>query len=303
MVLPFLGGVLSLLILGYFVYRYRKFRNDKINRKVGDESDILIEYSSDRKIATLIFNRPKKKNAISKRMYKAVTAALKMLSNDNDVKVILLRSSGDYYSSGNDLSNFTSEIMHPLSMAKEARRICYEFVDSFLSCKKVIVAAVNGPAIGIAVTSLGLCDAVYASRNATFRTPFSELAQSPEGCSSYMFPKIMGEEIANEVLWKGKLLTADDAKRCKLVKEIYETTEDLNQHAMKYCEELVKLPDHAPEGIRFTEKDTKLLKCLQQINKEECDELERRWVSKDCFEALACFLEKRKMRLAAGVLR
>eukprot|EP00128_Syssomonas_multiformis_P015715 Colp12_sorted_trinity150504_noHs@33235 len=121
---------------------------------------------------------------------------------------------------GNDLANF-SVIAHPKDIAKESRKLCYNFVDAFVSFPKPLIAGVNGPAIGIAVTTLGLVDAVYASDTATFRTPFRELGQAPEGCSSYMFPKIMGEEMAHNVLDKSILLTAEDAKKCGFVTEIY----------------------------------------------------------------------------------
>ena len=67
-----------------------------------------------------------------------------------------------------------------------------KLVSTLIDFPKPIVAAVNGPAIGVSVTLLGLVDIVYASDLATFHTPFVSLGINPEACSSYLFPKIMG---------------------------------------------------------------------------------------------------------------
>ena len=233
-------------------------------------------------------------------MYKTITSTLKELSADNTVKVILITGSGDYFSAGNDLSNF-STIQHPLSMAKEARDVCYAFVDSFITCDKLIVVAVNGPAIGIASTLLGLCDECFASSTATFRTPFAELAQGPECCSSYLFPKIMGAKIADEMLEGGKLLNAEEALSCGLIQHIYPPNQ-VQEEAMNHC---TRLATH-PLGSDWLER--KLIKqglrtTLQKVNKDEVDYLQKAWVSPECFTALATYLESRKMRVAAVVLR
>merc|ERR1712054_237347 len=125
-------------------------------------------------------------------MYREIMEALSFASEDPSVAVTLVTGAGNYYSSGNDLSNF-SRLQNPTRTAAEAKDLLVEFVGSFIDHPKPLVAGVNGPAIGIAVTTLALCDAVYASSSATFHTPFRQLGQAPEGCSSYTFPYLMGE--------------------------------------------------------------------------------------------------------------
>jgi peroxisomal 3,2-trans-enoyl-CoA isomerase len=67
-------------------------------------------------------NRPSKKNAFNVPMYTELSQALDAASSDPDVKVALLSGRGDYYSSGNDLSNF-SQLMHPLEMARRSKAL------------------------------------------------------------------------------------------------------------------------------------------------------------------------------------
>ena len=80
------------------------------------------------------------------------------------------------------------------------------FVDAFINFEKPLIAGVNGPAIGIGVTTLALCDLVLASSNSTFQCPFTKIGQSPEGTSSYSMPAILGPSGASELLlrlgWK-----------------------------------------------------------------------------------------------------
>lgn len=71
------------------------------------------------------------------------------------------------------------------------------FVQSFIEFSKPLIAIVNGPAIGISFTVLGLFDLVISSDLANFSAPFTKIALSPEGCSSYTFPKLMGRMKVN----------------------------------------------------------------------------------------------------------
>lgn len=66
------------------------------------------------------------------------------------------------------------------------------FVDTFIQFRKPIVAAVNGPALGLGAAILPLCDVVWANEKAWFQTPYMSYGQTPDACSSFTFPRIMG---------------------------------------------------------------------------------------------------------------
>ena len=112
---------------------------------------------------------------------------LKEAGTSADVKGVVITGSGKYYSAGVDLSSMIKP-MAPSKLVRQIRdqnELCF---GSFLNFPKPIVAAVNGPAIGAAVTSTVLMDALIASPSASFSLPFAKLGVPPEGCSSVTWP-------------------------------------------------------------------------------------------------------------------
>ena len=278
---------------------------------VSKKGPVLVDYEStgskgDR-IAIITFNRPKRKNAFTEKSYGEVAARIREADGDASVKAIVMTGAGDYYSSGNDLSNF-SKLMHPVTMAKQGREILYDFVDSFIGCKTPLVAAVNGPAFGIAVTTLGLCDVVVASKTTKLKTPFAELGQAPEGCSSYTFPQIMGNELANKLLWDGEIMTAEAALKSGLVHQVVEDSAVMNTamgEAQKLAAAKTPLKLHEKLAKRLSvskDKASALVTTLQEVNAEECDVLEKAWVSDQCLTALGGFLKSRNNNLLAFLM-
>lgn len=120
-------------------------------------------------------------------MYEKIAAALRDSNDDDAVNIVVLTGSGDYFCSGNDLANFMN-VTDPLAMAKEAKEFLQyiyihystffnlilqnikiiiffyrKYVAAYIDLKKPLIALINGPAVGIAVTVLGLCDAVFST--------------------------------------------------------------------------------------------------------------------------------------------
>lgn len=263
---------------------------DSASLSTGQKYDTLQVVSEDN-ITKIFLNRPEKKNAITLQMYKEIGQALEEATKDDSV-ITVLTGYGDYFCSGNDLNNFTSIPPEGKEkMASDSAVILQAFVSKFIDFPKPLIAVVNGPAVGISVTILGLFDIVYATDRATFHTPFSQLGQSPEGCSSYTFPRIMGLSKAVEVLLFNKLLTAHEACKLGLVTEVFPDS-SFQKEVWKRLKAYGELPKNSlafsKQLIRETEKEK-----LHAVNVQECERLKERWLSEECMNAIISFFQKK----------
>ncbi|XP_044922917.1 enoyl-CoA delta isomerase 2 isoform X1 [Mustela putorius furo] len=259
------------------------------DRKQAEYETVVM--TSEDGITKIMLNRPAKKNALTEQMYQEIMLALEAASKD-DSTITVLTGNGDYYSSGNDLTNFTNIPPEGVeAKAKNSAILLRNFVGSFIDFPKPLVAVVNGPAVGISVTVLGLFDLVYATDRATFHTPFSHLGQTPEGCSSYTFPKIMGPAKAAEMLIFGKKLTAGEAYAQGLVTEVFPDS-TFQKEVWTRLKAYSKLPQNAlrisKQIIRSQEKEK-----LHAVNAKESSILQERWLSSECMNAIMNFFSQK----------
>lgn len=127
-----------------------------------DKSNIQI--TNNGQLRTITFNNPKKHNAIDKYGYIALAAALNAAAIDDSVTVVAITGAGAYYSSGNDISGVLAE--DDMMAARERGfQLVRDMVQAFVRFPKLLIAVVNGPCIGIAATTIPLCDVVYAAEN------------------------------------------------------------------------------------------------------------------------------------------
>ena len=183
-----------------------------------------------------------------------------------------------------------------------------------------MIAVLNGPAVGIGATFLPLCDAVFMSDKATLKTPFGSTAQAPEGCSSYTFPKLLGmhaiiachylitnchsryyshfkilqlisgPSLAKKMLMFDHTMSAEEAKACGLVTDVFphesfdeKVTEKINEIAMYHPNVLQRIKSI----VDSHEKDI-----LHSVNEKECQHLVEVWQSEECTRGLEMLLAK-----------
>jgi len=151
--------------------------------------------------------------------------------------------------------------MRPAILLESIRSQNKALFDNFLDFPKPLFVAVNGPAIGAAVTSAFLSDGIIASEKATFLTPFKALGVVPEGCSSYTYPKAFGESVARELL-EGRKITAKEALELGYCKYVVPTNQVLEK-AQQVAEEWVA------QGRGRVIIEEGLLETLKEVNAKE----------------------------------
>ncbi|KAK1784953.1 hypothetical protein P4O66_018388, partial [Electrophorus voltai] len=185
----------------------------------------------------LLSSQTSDNNALTPEIMKEVCRALGSAAGD-DSKLLLLSAVGSVFCGGLDPSYLIGRLS--TDRRKESSRIAdavRDFVKAFIHFKKPIVVAINGPALGLGASILPLCDIVWASERAWFQTPCAALRLTPSGCSSYTFPQILGVALANEMLFCGRKLTAQEACSRGLVSQVFWPT-TFNQEVMLRVQEM-----------------------------------------------------------------
>ena len=156
-------------------------------------------------LLTLQLNRPDKKNALTRAMYTQLAEALEQADADSGIRAVLIQGSNECFTAGNDIADFLEQPPSDLDSPP------FHFMKSLLNCRKPVIAAVAGAAVGIGTTLLLHCDLVYISRDARLRMPFVNLGLCPEFGSSLILPRLLGHAKAAELLLLGEGFTGEQA--------------------------------------------------------------------------------------------
>ncbi|HVK53475.1 MAG TPA: enoyl-CoA hydratase [Burkholderiales bacterium] len=236
-------------------------------------------------ILRIQMNRPEKKNALTVAMYAEMATAFEQAERDSAIRVVLIHGCSDVFTSGNDLQDFMKN-----PPAGEESPV-FKFLVAISTAAKPVIAAVNGPAVGIGVTMLLHCDLVYAAETTRFQLPFVNLALVPEAGSSLLLPNLIGYRRAAELLLLGEAFSAVKAHEYGLISEVTGDGEELAA-AMATAKKLAGKP---PAALRLTKMLMKKngADLVARHMGEEAVHFVRQLQSPEAQEAFKAFQEKR----------
>lgn len=208
------------------------------------QANIGIHRQLDNGVLRLSFERPERKNAITQGMYTALADALLEADAAPDVRAIVLHGSAEAFTAGNDIGDFAAV------QAAEGERPSARFMRAVVRLRKPLIAAVNGPAVGIGATVLLHCDLVYAGSNATLLFPFVKLGLCPEFGSSLLLARRIGPQQASRLLLLAEPCTAAQALALGLVTEVLEPSESINRALAAAA----KLAAASPDAVMTTRR-------------------------------------------------
>src|ERR1700756_5138102 len=185
-------------------------------------------------ILTIALNRPEKLNAFNPTMQKELIDAFDAADEDDDIRAIIVTGAGRAFCAGADLSS-GADTFDRDARRGPVKRLANGKVDysdpnvrdgggqvtlRIFKCLKPVIAAVNGPAVGIGVTMQLAMDIRIASEAARFGFVFSQRGIVPEAASSWFLPRLVGIQQALEWCYTGRVFSAQEALAGRLVSKV-----------------------------------------------------------------------------------
>lgn len=265
-----------------------------------------LRYEVADRVATITLDRPDKLNAYNTTMMAELVAAFDRTDADDDVGCVLITGAGRAFCSGADISGGNAAFER---LAKDPARAALRHGDlsrdgggvgslRIFDSLKPVVAAINGPAVGVGVTMLLPADIRLASTSAKFGFVFTRRGIVPEAASSWFLPRIVGISRALEWTMAGRMVTAEEALEAGLVRSLH-PPEALMPAAMALAHELAH--SGAPVAVSLTRQLMwRMLGATHPIEAHRADSraMRARGGAPDTHEGVRAFLEKRDPQFA-----
>lgn len=250
-------------------------------------------------VATVRFNRPDALNAITVEMGRELGDALGAIAADSDIRAVVLTGEGRGFSAGADLKAARDVPTLPSGRPDLGHALRDIYNPTILQLREMpqpVIAAVNGPAVGIGMSYALACDVVVAARSSYFLLAFVNVALVPDGGASVVVPWRAGGSRALEMALLGEKVGAEDAHAWNLVNRVVDD-EQCVPVAREIAAKLATGPREAQTRIKEL-MNAELLPRLRDGLAREADFQTGRSESDEVVEAIMAFIQKRPANFA-----
>jgi len=270
-----------------------------------------IKYEVKDSILTITLNRPDRLNAFTGQMMNDLISAFDSASQDDEVRVVIVTGEGRGFCAGADLgageATFNRD-ENPRTKKTDDEENLEWLRDgggrttlAIYDCSKPIIAAINGPAVGVGVTMTLPMDIRLASDEAKFGFVFARRGLVPEAASSWFLPRIVGISKSLEWTFSGKVFNAEEALDGGLIRSIH-SKDSLMDEAKKIANEIIE--NTSPVSVSMTRQ--MLWKMLGADHPMEAHKVDSRAIyelgkGEDTKEGVNSFLEKRSPKFPSKV--
>jgi len=180
-----------------------------------------VQYAVADGILTIALNRPDKLNAFTPTMCRELLDAFEQSDRDDSIRAVIVTGAGRGFCAGADLSSGGDTFDNTQRESIDDHRDGGGLVAlRIFESKKPVIAAINGPAVGVGITMTLPMDIRIASSAARMGFVFARRGIVPEACSSWFLPRIVGISQATEWVYTGRVFEADEALRARLVSRV-----------------------------------------------------------------------------------
>ena len=264
-----------------------------------------IRYEVSDSIATITLARPEKMNAFTGVMMRELLDVFDVIDADDAVRAVIVTGDGKAFCAGADLSSgaktFDDGDWSSTGDDSLRRDGGGQVTLRIFACKKPVIAAINGAAVGIGATMTLPMDVRLASSAARIGFVFTRRGIVPEACSSWFLPRVVGISRAAEWVYTGRILSADEAASGGLVRTVY-APDELLPAARALAREIA---DNT-SGVSVALSRQMLWRMLgadhpMQAHRVDSRAIQLRGRSADAHEGVTSFLEKRPANFSDSV--
>jgi 2-(1,2-epoxy-1,2-dihydrophenyl)acetyl-CoA isomerase len=250
----------------------------------------FLKYSVEQGVATITLNRPDVYNALNDEITYELQDALKAVSKDDQVRVVVLTGEGKAFCSGQDLKAASGD--QKRSFLQSLHKRYNPIISAMRALPKPIVGRVNGVAAGAGCSLALACDVIVASEEATLIEVFINIGLVPDSGSSYFLPRTVGMNKAFELCSMGNRVNATEAVSIGLINKAVPAAE-LDTAVKFYTDYFAKAPTKSIGLIKKMLNKSVTSSLAEMLEYEAyCQEIAG--TSADYKEGVTAFLEKRK---------